>query len=136
MLNLSFFNKYPYTDFHELNLDWVLETVKNLFNAVSTIDGWIDVHQIEYEQLKELYDDIIAGEFPDSIKQAFADWMNANALNLVGELVKMVIFNITDDGYFVAYIPESWSDITFGTTGLDLTLPGYDYGRLVLSYNI
>lgn len=136
MLGAPFFNKYPYTDFHELNLDWVLTTVKQLFEAVQQIDGWIDNHQQEYEELKALYDQIMAGNFPPSIKNAFATWMQANALDLVGELVKMVIFNITDDGYFVAYIPESWDDIIFGTTGLDVILPGYDYGHLVLSYNI
>lgn len=135
MIDLGFFNKYPYTDFHELNLDWVLKTVKDLFAAVQQIDGWIDQHQTEYEELKALYDNMIAGNFPDSIKQAFADWMNANALDLVGEMVKLVIFNITDDGYFVAYIPESWDDILFGTTGLDISIPGYDYGHLVLSYD-
>lgn len=134
MLDLGFFNKYPYTDFHELNLDWVLKTVKDLFAAVQQIDSWIDQHQAEYEELKALYDQIIAGNFPDSIKQAFADWMNAHALDLVGEMVKLVIFNITDDGYFVAYIPEGWEDIIFGTTGYDISIPGYDYGHLVLSY--
>lgn len=132
---LNFFNKYPYTDFHELNLDWVLKTVKDLLAAVQEIDGWMDQHQAEYEELKALYDDIIAGNFPNSIKQAFANWMNANALDLVGEMTKLVIFNITDDGYFVAYIPESWDNILFGTTGLDTTIPGYDYGHLVLSYD-
>ena len=136
MIDLGFFNKYPYTDFHELNLDYVLSTVKSLFAAVQEIDGWMDQHQAEYEELKQLYDDIMAGNFPDSIKQAFVNWMNANALDLVGQLVKTVIFNITDDGYFVAYIPESWNDILFGTTGLDTTIPGYDYGHLVLSYDI
>ena len=136
MIDLGFFNKYPYTDFHELNLDYVLSTVKSLFEAVQEIDGWMDEHQAEYEELKQLYDDIMAGNFPDSIKQAFTNWMNANALDLVGELVKMVIFNITDDGYFVAYIPESWEDIIFNTTGLDYNMPGYDYGHLILSYNI
>lgn len=135
MIDIGFINKYPYTDFHELNLDWVMKTVKGLFEAVKTIDGWIENHQTEYEQLKALYDNIIAGNFTISIKQAFANWMNANALDLVGEMVKLVIFNITDDGYFVAYIPESWSDIIFGTTGLDVIIPGYDDGHLVLSYN-
>ena len=133
---MAFFDKYPYTDFHELNLDWVLKTVKALMQAVDSLDEWKEAHEAEYEQLKDLYDQIISGNFPASITNAFRSWMQANALDLVGELVKMVIFNITDDGYFVAYIPESWDDILFGTTGLDDIIPGYDYGRLTLSYNI
>ena len=130
-----FWNEYPYTDFHELNLSWTLKTIRSLMDAVKQIDGWIENHQTEYEQLKELYDQIISGNFPDSIKEAFTEWMRFNALDLVGEMVKLVIFNITDDGYFVAYIPESWDDIIFNTTGLDITIPGYEYGHLVLSYN-
>lgn len=46
-----------------------------------------------------------------------------------------VFFGLTESGYFIAYIPESWSDIKFGTTGLD-TIAGVEpeYGHLVLSY--
>lgn len=133
---MAFFDKYPYTDFHELNLDWVLKIVKALMQAVDSLDGWREAHEEEYKQLKSLYDQIMLGNFPPSIKLAFKNWMQVNALDLVGELIKMVIFNITDDGYLVAYIPESWNDIIFGTTGLDDIIPGYDYGRLTLSYNI
>ena len=32
-----FDNKYPYSDFHELNLDWVLETVSNLEKRVDNL---------------------------------------------------------------------------------------------------
>lgn len=50
-------------------------------------------------------------------------------------IATMVFFGITDDGYFVAYIPESWSQIEFATTGLDITVPLQpEYGHLVLSY--
>lgn len=131
-----FWNEYPYTDFHELNLSWTLQTIRSLMDAVKQIDGWIENHQKEYEQLKKLYDQIVSGNFPDSIKEAFTEWMKLNALDLVGELVKMVIFNITDDGYFVAYIPESWGDIIFSTSGLDDFIPGIEYGRLILSYDV
>lgn len=131
-----FWNEYPYTDFHELNLSWTLKTIRSLMDAVKQIDGWIENHQKEYDELKELYDEIVSGDFPDEIKQAFSTWMQKNAAPLVGELVKMVIFNINDEGYFVAYIPESWNDIIFNTTGLDITIPGYEYGHLVLSFNV
>lgn len=129
-------NTFPYTDFHQMNQDWIIQTVKDVVAHVQNMEDWIQTHQTEYEELKALYDQIIAGDFPKSITDAFEAWMNKNALDLVGELTKMVIFNITDDGYFVAYIPESWDNIIFGTTGLDTAIPGYDYGRLVLSYNV
>lgn len=50
-------------------------------------------------------------------------------------IATMVFFGITDDGYFVAYIPESWNDITFYTTELDIFLElEPEYGHLVLAY--
>lgn len=50
-------------------------------------------------------------------------------------IATMVFFGITGDGYFVAYIPESWDDITFYTTELDIFLPlEPEYGHLVLAY--
>lgn len=134
LLNM-FVNKYNYTDFHELNLTWLITAVKELLNEVDNLLSWKDTHEDEYEQLKELYDQIISGDFPDSVKQAFYDWMTENAADIVGNMVNMVIFNITDDGYFVAYIPESWDEIQFGTTGLDtFTDLQPEYGHLVLSY--
>lgn len=134
LLNM-FINKYNYTDFHELNLDWVIAAVKELLSEVDNLHSWKDTHEEEYEQLKELYDQIISGNFPDSVKHAFYNWMTENAADIVGNMVNMVIFNITDDGYFVAYIPESWDEIQFGTTGLDTYSDIQpEYGHLVLSY--
>lgn len=135
LLTGLFQNEYPYTDLHELNLSWVIVQVKNLLDAVKQIDGWIEQHERDYEELKEIYDRLIAGDFPDDLINAFNKWMQDNALDLVGDLVKMVFFGLTDNGYFVAYIPESWDDITFSTTGLDIFLAIQpDYGHLVLSY--
>ena len=131
-----FNNEYPYTDFHELNLSWVIKKIKELFTRLEVMEEWRKQHEDEYAQLKELYDQVMSGNFPPSIVAAFEDWMRRNALDLVGELVKMVFFGITTDGYFVAYIPESWDDITFGTTGLDDFPAGIDFGHLTLSYEI
>lgn len=33
-----FFNKYPYTDFHELNLDWTLSTVQHCLEVVDAFE--------------------------------------------------------------------------------------------------
>ena len=126
---------FPHTKFYDSDLRELIAYVKGLVKAVESIDGWIENHQKEYEEIKKYYDEIISGNFPDEVQAAFAKWMRENALDLIGEMASLVIFNITDDGYFVAYIPDSWEEIVFGTTGLDPVsdiVP--EYGHLVLSY--
>lgn len=129
------FNEYPYTNYNDYNLDWLIKTARNLLDRMDATEKWQEEHQKAYQELKDLYDDVMSGNFPDSIKQAFQKWMEENALDLVGNLVRMVFFGLTETGYFVAYIPESWDDIKFGTTGLDDFPECFDeYGHLTLSY--
>ena len=130
------FNQYPYLNLNDLNLDWIIKHFHDFINSIASLEEWRASHEKEYEELKKLYDDIMAGDFPDSMIDALKEWLTRNAIDIIGELVKMVFFGITDDGYFVAYIPESWSDIIFGTTGLDDFPAGVDYGHLTLSFNI
>lgn len=49
MINL-FSNKYPYTDFHELNLDWLLETYQQIIDHINELMDWMDTHKEEYEE--------------------------------------------------------------------------------------
>lgn len=125
---------FPHTHMYESDLREILAQLKNLSKDVKALEEWKVIHESEYLQLKELYDEVMSGNFPQSIKDAFTAWMRENALDLVGDLTKMVFFGITEDGHFVAYIPESWDDITFNTVGLDIVIPDRDYGTLVLSY--
>lgn len=67
-------------------------------------------------------------------------WINNFDTSYAEEIIKkyiatMIFVEITDSGYIVYNIPESWGDITFNTTGLDITLNIQpEYGHLVLSY--
>ena len=45
----GFYNKYPYTDFHELNLDWLLTNYQAIIDKTNQIIDWANNHQIEYE---------------------------------------------------------------------------------------
>ena len=129
------FNEYPYTNYNDYNLDWLIKTARNLLDRMDATEKWQEEHQKAYQELKDLYDAVMSGNFPPSIQKAFEKWMRENALDLVGELVKTVFFGLTETGYFCAYIPESWEDIKFGTTGLDDFPECFDeYGHLTLSY--
>lgn len=129
-----FTNKYPYTDFHELNLSWLLETVKDIIKEVDSLDVWKVQHEAEYQELKTFCDQLASGNFPPAMYNTLHKWVVENTPSIIGEAIKMVFFGLTEDGYFVAYIPEGWDDIIFNTAGLDLTVPGIDYGTLILSY--
>ena len=130
---MSFF-EFPHTRTYDSDLGWIIKDTKTLDDIVKNILQWIDDTQPTIDDLKNLYNTIMSGNLPEGMKEGIRKWMEANALDLVGELVKMVFFGLTPDGYFVAYIPESWDDIIFGTTGLDDFPAGIDFGHLTLSY--
>ena len=54
---------------------------------------------------------------------------------LAEHIATMILVEITDSGYIVYYMPSTWDDFIFNTTGLDIELPQEtEYGHLVLSY--
>ena len=87
----------------------LIDDVEQLKSEMSTVQSWIS--SFDYDKLgKYVY-----------------QWLDDN-------LAKMIFVEITNAGYFVYYIPESWEDIKLNTTGLDINVTNTDYGRLVLSY--
>lgn len=62
-----FFNKYPYTDFHELNADFILERIKKIEDQIANIkeeiEGeifeWVQEQLAPYEkQLQDLIEEV------------------------------------------------------------------------------
>lgn len=127
-----FFNKYPYTDFHELNADWLIQATKEMLDTVDQINDWKVQHEAEYQELKQLYDDLLAGNYPESFKNSLINWIDKYGIDIIAQKIKTVHFGLTNDGYFCAFIPKSWSDIHFDTvTDSDDPL----YGHLMLIYD-
>ncbi len=50
---VGFFNRYPYTDFHQLNLDFLLTSYQTLIDKANEVIAWANNHQIEYEEAIE-----------------------------------------------------------------------------------
>lgn len=53
------FHKYPYTDIHELNLEWLIQKVIANVNQIEDLEAWRIKHQKEYEELSILTEDYI-----------------------------------------------------------------------------
>lgn len=72
----------------------------------------------------------------DQIQEWINNFDTSYAEKVLAEYIAtMVFFGLTQSGYFVAYIPESWSQIDFATTGLDIEIPLQpEFGHLVLLY--
>lgn len=129
------FAQYPYQNFSDYNLDWVIRHVKEYIGKVDSLEDWKDKTQAVINAINQLVKDINNGNFPDEMKKAITDFIKNNFYDIVGEMMKMVFFGLTDSGYFVAYIPESWEDIKFSTSQYDdFTQLQPDYGHLILSY--
>lgn len=118
-----FIDKYPNTNFHELDLSWIIEMVKKL---------GIDVSDLE-TQLKD-YEDNVNAQL-EVINAWIDNYSDSWAKSVIEKYLATMIFpEITDAGFIVYNIPDSWESITFNTTDLDISVPGVEYGHLVLSY--
>ena len=84
----------------------VIDDVEELKNDLATVQNWINNFDTKYAE------------------------------KIIAQYIATIIFfKLTDSGYFVAYIPENWESIKFGTTGLDVDAPIQpEFGHLVLLY--
>lgn len=83
--------------------------------------------------LKEEFETFKESGFLDYYEEQLNTWINENMPELIQKAMKMVFFGLTDNGYFCAYIPDAWSDITFDTGAVYGTS---QYGRLILRYDV
>lgn len=130
-----FTNGYPYTDFHELNLDWIIKHFKEFVDELARLEEWRSQHEEEYQVLKSYVDDLRDGNLTPAMYQTIIDWCNANLFDLFGEMIKFITVSLNDAGYLVLTYPEQWRTLIFNTTGLDINTPLQpDYGHLTISY--
>lgn len=130
---MSFF-EFPHTRTYDSDLGWIITNVKNTDDAIAALDEFMKNAENAFDELNKLLNDIAEGRFPEEIANAIRQYIVRNYYDMVGDMIKMLWFGLTDSGYFVAYIPDSWDAVQFNTTGYDVELEiAPDYGHLVLS---
>lgn len=132
---MSYFD-FPHTRTYDSDLGWIIKHMNSYDEVIETLNSWIAENEPKLDDFENLYNMMMAGDLPPGIQEGINKWMQLHAIDIVGALVKMIFFGITDDGYFVAYIPEGWDDIIFNTTGYDIAAPDFDFGHLMLSFNV
>lgn len=116
--------RFPYTNFHDLNLDWILDQVKKIAEELQQLQQKEDADRDAIAALEKRLDDFIASIDDDYIRKVVDEYLQYG-----------VWFGLTDSGYYVVYIPSGWDDIAFRTTGLDIELEAQpEYGHLVITY--
>ena len=100
-----------------------------LCKVVKYINNLIEQDKLFSNDIEKLQKDL------KKVETWITNFNTSYAEEIIKEYIATMIFvEISDSGYIVYYIPESWKDISFNTTQLDINISGYDYGRLVLNY--
>lgn len=114
----------------------VCKVVKILNEHADLMNDMQETLNLHTEQIKEIQQwiqDFESGVLNPSLEEYVKQWIDENLKFIFDHTVKQVFFGLTQEGYFVAYIPKSWSDIIFDT-GFNFT--DDTYGRLILRWNV
>lgn len=113
------------------------QIIKQLCKNYDKAEQYLDyVAQITNDWNGEYTEEVQAklDEFEALVKSGYEaaidEWIENDLPGIIDKATKMVFFGLSDDGHFIAYIPDSWKEIVFDT--------GYNYsdqntyGRLIL----
>lgn len=103
----------------------------SLKDHVNEMGEQVNVNTEDIERLKEMFEQFQQSGFDDYYAEQIERWIEENLPWLWETFASMVFFGLTSDGYFCAYVPESWEDIVFDTGAVYGT---EQYGRLILRY--
>lgn len=116
----------------EQRIKKLCEELHRLCEYANMLGIHVNANDEEMARLTAEFAKFIEGGFEEYYEGMLTEWILNNAGDLLTKYIKLVFFGLTPDGYFCAWIPESWSEITFDTVA-DYSDPLY--GRLVLLYD-
>lgn len=92
----------------------------------------INLNKDDITKLQNELQNLKDGGLLDYYEKQIYQWIQDNMRDIMAAACKQVYFGLNDDGYFVAYVPDSWKEITFDTGAV---FGRSDYGRLILRFD-
>lgn len=74
---MGVFEHFPYTNFHDINLDWVVGLIRKLDGNVDSLELWKETHTEDYEVLKNKVDGLV-----DSLTDIIVPWDSSVAYRI------------------------------------------------------
>lgn len=106
-------------------LNETIEAVNQLNGDVQGLDDYV-------KQLYEILQQFMESGFDKYYAEQVKAWIDEHLTWIFASLARQVYFGLTLEGYFVAYIPDGWSDIVFDTGA---NYAEDTYGRLILRWD-
>lgn len=131
-LNVSRFF-WPTVRLLPLDISGDITDYEFLLSVCTKLNQLIESDTLQNEILEALKKDV------ETLQQEMNQIQNGDFAflrKIIENAIRHVWFGITQSGYFCAYVPSNWDDLIFKTTGLDIVIPGYNYGHLVLQMEV
>ena len=106
--------------------------IDKLVNYADMLGVNLNITHDDVEELKKQFDEFQKAGLAEVYEEILQKWINENMPSIISDSIKMVFFGLTDDGYFCAYIPDTWEEITFDT---GMVFGREDYGHLILRFD-
>lgn len=98
--------------------------ISNNTASINELRADLDFITAELERVRN-------GEYGSFYLKSLENWINRNLGEIIGRLAKFIVFGLTNDGYFCAYIPDTIDNVQFDTiVDPDSQL----YGHLIMKW--
>lgn len=124
--------------YYEL-LNKVVQYLNDVIGKYNEMVDAVNTNTEDIALLKEAVSDLEAelekvknGDYVSLYLESIINWIDNNLQCLVSRIVKFVCFGLTQDGYFCAYIPQTWKFLNFDT-GMNYS-DKQTYGHLIIEW--
>ena len=112
-------------------LNRVIDNQNNIIDMIGPFGTELEKLKEELDLVKKELEKVKNGDYVSLYIDSLTKWIDQNLQELVGRVVKYIMFGLSNDGYFCAYIPTSWQFLSFDTVvNVDDPL----YGHLILRW--